>query len=105
MSPGDGVWSSPSRGLLHDGDQIVPELHRRNKAEEVKSHFFQTRTVPPRISAPPPPPKSSKNARALIRGITVLLDIFIIVIVLLFSKLCQINNKLKQKDKYTYHQK
>lgn len=42
MSPGDGVWSSPSRGLLHDGDQIVPELHRRNKVEEVSKALFHS---------------------------------------------------------------
>ena len=35
MSPGDGVWASPSRGLLHDGDQIVPELQRKSKEEDV----------------------------------------------------------------------
>lgn len=34
ISPGEGVWSSPSRGLLRDGDQIVPELNRRSKQED-----------------------------------------------------------------------
>ena len=48
MSPGDGVWASPSRGLLRDGDQIVPELQRLSKEEDVKissyphNVYFQT---------------------------------------------------------------